>query len=91
MTKKEWRDFEFDYAASLILQDPLSPYVPCVLCGSYAELIGVWLPSAACARRMGFPKDKRRAVGYKICLLCVEESDAAERVETTLLRELEVQ
>lgn len=79
-----------DWAAFQILKDPAKRSAPCCVCGGKADLIGVYCPSQAIAKRIGQPKGKRRFVGYAICSECVQEPGNADRVEEAIIRDMGV-
>lgn len=54
-------------------------YVYCLLCGDQASKAACWIPSGKDATRLNVPINRRRIIGYGLCVPCMSHLSEVER------------
>jgi hypothetical protein len=63
----------------------------CRLCGRPPYVLGVWVPAAAVARRLGSAAGRGWRVAYALCRRCARDPRSIVRVEDAILAEAAAQ
>lgn len=65
--------------------------VHCAICGaSQFYVVGLFQATEEFSRRIGAPAGKRRDIVYGLCRTCYELPDVFQKVEASILRDMQV-